>query len=551
MNQNYFEPNSNYSGFDQPSQYPIDQSPLQEISIQDMEDLKQQYLDEMKSICNQIQIKDYRNERIEIRYRKECEIKIDELKGKFNGMTFVTFQFFDDDDYEESTIPLHEIISQIHPSITITTILPTMEPEDSLIIGDENLSTIPEKESDEFIKSSVEDLVPIPSDYEDTSDSDSECDLPFCDNSVIFSNPLFDSNDDFTSSDDESLTEKTDENPLFDEVLEDIESEDSYVSKLDDPDLLVTPLSAFNKDECFDPGGDIDEIDAFLDIVVSPDFEDDYYDSEGEIIYLESCLLRTLFLISLLRIAPDYEDSRAREIPSGESKPPLSTDKVTPSDEHRSPPHPKSPYASQHKEPTSTEHQSPTPDESQPESSKSNKSKQKKAKKPKRITRKSKRKLGLLGFPQFNTVMEAVKDDPALNAKVIEASGSDPDDPVLIDYDIDGKMYKITYDELQDHLNKKENPKKALKEGEFSKLVIIKDELGAILPKKTNKCIGEMMTSLSNRYERLKKILEYLGLDLTLPLPQQDPSLPRRKRKVMELDPETYIVGLHYNRTTS
>ncbi|GJV34021.1 hypothetical protein Tco_1394421 [Tanacetum coccineum] len=84
-------------------------------------------------------------------------------------------------------------------------VLPTVEPEDSLIIGDENLSTIPEKESDEFIKSSVEDLVPIPRESEDTSDSDKECDLPFCDNSVTFSNPLFDSNDDFTSSDDESL----------------------------------------------------------------------------------------------------------------------------------------------------------------------------------------------------------------------------------------------------------------------------------------------------------------------------------------------------------
>ncbi|GKB30907.1 hypothetical protein Tco_0870308 [Tanacetum coccineum] len=87
MNQNYFEPNPSYSGFDQPSQYPIDQSPPQEMSIQDMEDLKQQYLDEMKSMINQIQIKDYRNERIDIRYRRECEIKIDELKGKFNGMS--------------------------------------------------------------------------------------------------------------------------------------------------------------------------------------------------------------------------------------------------------------------------------------------------------------------------------------------------------------------------------------------------------------------------------------------------------------------------------
>ncbi|GJY54579.1 hypothetical protein Tco_0446243 [Tanacetum coccineum] len=83
-----------------------------------------------------------------------------------------------------------------------------MKPEDSLIMGDENLSTIPEKESDEFIKSSVENLVPIPSESKDTSDSDSECDLPFCDNPVTFSNPLFDSNNDFTSSDDESLPEE-------------------------------------------------------------------------------------------------------------------------------------------------------------------------------------------------------------------------------------------------------------------------------------------------------------------------------------------------------
>ncbi|GKD85309.1 hypothetical protein Tco_1356463 [Tanacetum coccineum] len=51
---------------------------------------------------------------------------------------------------------------------------------------------------------------------------------------------------------------------LFDEVLEDIESKDSYVSNLDEPALLVTPLSDDNEDECFDLGGKIDEIDAFL-----------------------------------------------------------------------------------------------------------------------------------------------------------------------------------------------------------------------------------------------------------------------------------------------
>ncbi|GKD33933.1 hypothetical protein Tco_1249442 [Tanacetum coccineum] len=195
--------------------------------------------------------------------------------------------FYDDDDYEESTIPLNEINSQTPVSFAITPVLPIEDSKDTLIMRDEDLSTIPETESNKFIKSSVEDLVPIPSESEDTSDSDEEYDLPFCDNFVTFSNPLFNNNDDFTSSDDESLHGEdvqeenfkicsnplfefddeyisSDVNPLFNEVLEDIESEDSYVSKLDEPDLLVTPLSKLNEDECFDPGGDVDEIELLL-----------------------------------------------------------------------------------------------------------------------------------------------------------------------------------------------------------------------------------------------------------------------------------------------
>nr|GEU62366.1 copia protein [Tanacetum cinerariifolium] len=146
---------------------------------------------------------------------------------------------------------------------------------------DKDLHTILEKESDEFIKSSVADLVPIPKESEDTFDSDKECDLSFCDNFVILSNPLFNVNDDFTSSNDESLPEEevqeenfkiylnplfefddkyisSDVNPLFNEVLEDIKTKDSYVPNLDEPALLVIPLSDANEDECFDPGGDID-----------------------------------------------------------------------------------------------------------------------------------------------------------------------------------------------------------------------------------------------------------------------------------------------------
>ncbi|GJU31178.1 hypothetical protein Tco_1174767 [Tanacetum coccineum] len=47
-------------------------------------------------------------------------------------------------------------------------------------------------------------------------------------------------------------------------LMGDIESEDSYVSKLDEPDLLVTPLSKLNEDECFDPCGDVNEIELLL-----------------------------------------------------------------------------------------------------------------------------------------------------------------------------------------------------------------------------------------------------------------------------------------------
>nr|GFC21662.1 hypothetical protein [Tanacetum cinerariifolium] len=45
----------------------------------------------------------------------------------------------------------------------------TEKPDNSLSMGDEHLDTIPATESDEVIKSSVEDLVPIPSESEEIS----------------------------------------------------------------------------------------------------------------------------------------------------------------------------------------------------------------------------------------------------------------------------------------------------------------------------------------------------------------------------------------------
>ncbi|GJS86895.1 hypothetical protein Tco_0769531 [Tanacetum coccineum] len=234
---------------------------------------------------------------------------------------------------------------QVSSIFAITSTLPSIKPKDSHIIGDEHLSTF-----------SAEEIVPILREYEDTSRSDSKNVLPSCDDfssinvphddSVTFSNPLFEFDVNFNSSD---------INHLFDEVLEDIECKDSYDSNLDKSTFLITPLSNSNKDEClalgddieillhhdsstpmksvasilegfiddppfkenddlfdlecktndwkiilydapidksmcFDPGGDNDEINAFLALEVPTYIEEGYYDSEGDVLYLESLL---------------------------------------------------------------------------------------------------------------------------------------------------------------------------------------------------------------------------------------------------------------------
>nr|GEW88166.1 hypothetical protein [Tanacetum cinerariifolium] len=112
--------------------------------------------------------------------------------------------------------------AQPFPAIAITFDLPTVEPKDSLRMGDEHLDTISATEPDEFIKSSVENLVPNPSEFEDLSNS--ECDVSACDDFTTFSNLLFDADDDFCSSDDESfsdedISKKIYSNPLFDEEI--------------------------------------------------------------------------------------------------------------------------------------------------------------------------------------------------------------------------------------------------------------------------------------------------------------------------------------------
>nr|GEY32908.1 hypothetical protein [Tanacetum cinerariifolium] len=259
------------------------------------------------------------------------------------------------DNNEESSTPLRDIIiSELPPCIAI----------------------IPE--SDEFIKSSVENLVPSPSESEDISEG--ECDLPLCDDFPkshlgTFSNPLFDIDKDFTASDDESFSKedvpmenfKIFSNPLFDldeeiisievnpiqnKVLKSItlippgidyfDAESNLIESLLNRNTLIDSTSKIDSlldkfadeliflksipsriDEAeFDPEGDIsiierllyvenyiesfspspihiedsdslrEEIDLFFtpDDSMPPGIENDDYDSEGDIIFLEELL---------------------------------------------------------------------------------------------------------------------------------------------------------------------------------------------------------------------------------------------------------------------
>nr|GEV28889.1 hypothetical protein [Tanacetum cinerariifolium] len=103
-----------------------------------------------------------------------------------------------------------EIFRRLHNDVQNVYDLSTEEPDNSLSMRDEHLHTVLAKESDEFIKSSVENLVPILSESEGIPEN--MCDVPFHDNSppLDVSKDQFedfsDSNDESTSVDDDSFS---------------------------------------------------------------------------------------------------------------------------------------------------------------------------------------------------------------------------------------------------------------------------------------------------------------------------------------------------------
>ncbi|GKB21334.1 hypothetical protein Tco_0855257 [Tanacetum coccineum] len=162
---------------------------------------------------------------------------------------------------------------------SITHDLPTEEPEYSLSMGDKHLDTISETESDKVIKSSVENLVPIL-------------------NTLIDSFPKFD-----------YLLELAHINPIppgIEEADFDLEEEIRLVENLSYDNSSPRPPEERNSENVVtiiespspssipveDSDSYMEEIDLFLafDDSMPPGIENDDYDSEGDIRFLEKLL---------------------------------------------------------------------------------------------------------------------------------------------------------------------------------------------------------------------------------------------------------------------
>ncbi|GKA11355.1 hypothetical protein Tco_0690788 [Tanacetum coccineum] len=184
MNKDYYhEQNSCYDsnsfGFDQtqPPQYTVNH-PIFNVQ-NDLLNSQNKLMEQMTSICDMVG---------QIMQKKEEERRIAEDQVAKDQYWKIPICYDDDEDY----------------TIAITPVLLTEEPVNSLSMGDEHLDTIHETESNEVIKSSVENLVPIPSESEGISND--TCDVPVCEDPSTFDalkdhyEILSDSNDDGTSS---------------------------------------------------------------------------------------------------------------------------------------------------------------------------------------------------------------------------------------------------------------------------------------------------------------------------------------------------------------
>ncbi|GKA32362.1 hypothetical protein Tco_0718729 [Tanacetum coccineum] len=213
--------------------------------------------------------------------------------------------YYDDDD-EECSIPLRDIISELPLSVAITPDLPIT---DSLKMEDEHLNTISETESDEENESSVKDLNLTPSESEDLSKDLSE-DLSDYKNAIPDSvQSLLNRANSIIFLIDEFVGKLAPIDPIPPRIVEadfDLKEDIRLIEKLlNDNSSLHTPEELNSKIpdatiESFSPSPilveDSDSLMEEIDIFLAPDdsiplgIENDDYDSEGDVLFLEELL---------------------------------------------------------------------------------------------------------------------------------------------------------------------------------------------------------------------------------------------------------------------
>ncbi|GJW04161.1 hypothetical protein Tco_1563017 [Tanacetum coccineum] len=327
MNQNYPNLcyNSNSSGFDQyqPPQFSVTHQPPQEKSMAELL-LEEKLPQALEALCERL------NKHVQ---EKQEEKNIaEEQAAKISSQYWKPPIYYDNDDDEEYSIQVSDFFKK--SPISITPVLPTIEPEDSVSLGDEHLSTILEKESDKVIKSSVENLVPIPSESKDLTNYESECDMPVCDDSSSKNEGLDDivsippgkeiNHLDAIPDSVQSLLNRANSilflieefadelahiDPIPPGIVEaDFNPEEDFrlIKKLLNDDSSPHSPKELNSEifdaiiESFSPSlipvedsaSFIEEIDIFLapDDSIPPGIEKDDYDSEGDVLFLEELL---------------------------------------------------------------------------------------------------------------------------------------------------------------------------------------------------------------------------------------------------------------------
>nr|GEW93378.1 hypothetical protein [Tanacetum cinerariifolium] len=346
MNQNIY--NSNSFGFDQfqPPQYSVVHQPPKEISIDEFRMMMHFYFEMMGQRREQAAQKEQELLEQEQAVKEKQELLAEEQAANPSDPSPISY--FYNADYDNISTPSTNYTIHLTKSATIITnpfeptrriyqnhnifcsgdddeelfpdevkriqqilektsfdaITPDFPITDSLSMGGEHLSTISETESNELMKSSVENLVPNPSESEDLSDIESECNVPICDDLTTVSNPLFDVDNDFSSSVDKSSFDedvpkenfKFFSNTLFDEEIistmidpHHFNAESDLIESLLNQDTSIVSSPKFDSllEEFF---GELAHIDLILPGINEADF-----DPEKEIRLVEKLLYDNSF----------------------------------------------------------------------------------------------------------------------------------------------------------------------------------------------------------------------------------------------------------------